>query len=165
MKRIGILSDTHGEFDDKLYDFFKDVDEIWHAGDIGTIEIADKLAEFKPLRAVYGNCDGMDIRSEYPKFLRFKIEELDVFLIHIGGYPGRYDFSVREYLQNNPPDLFVCGHSHILKVINDKKLNLLHINPGATGNRGIHKVKTLIRFKIEGKRMFDLEILEIPRKQ
>jgi len=165
MKRIGLLSDTHGFFDEAAFDFFKDVDEIWHAGDMGNVEIAHRLAAFKPFRGVFGNCDGSDVRAEFPKHLRFMIEETDVWITHIGGYPGRYDVSVRVLLYANPPALFVCGHSHILKVMNDKRLGLLHMNPGAAGNRGIHQVKTLLRFSISGKQIADLDVLEIKRRQ
>lgn len=164
MKRIGLLSDTHGFVDDAAFDFFKDVDEIWHAGDMGDVSVAHKLAKLKPFRGVFGNCDGADVRAEFPRNLRFMIEETDVLITHIGGYPGRYDISLRAELYANPPKLFVCGHSHILKVINDKKLGLLHINPGAAGNRGIHKVKTLVRFTISGKQISDMDILEIKRR-
>ncbi|MCH4895740.1 metallophosphoesterase [Marinilabiliaceae bacterium JC040] len=161
MRRIGLLSDTHGSIDEHLYTFFKECDEIWHAGDIGGIEIADKLKEFKPLRAVYGNIDGQDIRLEYPQHQRFKCEEVDVWITHIGGYPGRYDRYVYPEIYNNPPKIFISGHSHILKVMNDEKLNLLHINPGAAGRHGFHKKRTAVRFSIDRDRIFDLEVIEL----
>jgi len=164
MKRIGLLSDTHGFLDDEYFDFLKDVDEIWHAGDIGSNEIADRLQAFKPLRAVFGNIDDHIIRSRFPEKQQFEIEEMSVFMTHIGGYPGRYAPFVKETIFKNPPDIFISGHSHILKVMPDKRLNLLHINPGAAGNRGIHKVKTVLRFVLNNKNITDLEILEKPRK-
>lgn len=161
MTRIGLLSDTHGSIDEQLYTFFKDCDEIWHAGDIGNIEIADKLQEFKPLRAVYGNIDGQDVRVEYPQHQRFMCEGVDVWMTHIGGYPGRYDRNVYPEIYNNPPKIFISGHSHILKVMNDSKLDLLHINPGASGRYGFHKKRTAVRFSIDKERIFDLEVIEL----
>ncbi len=163
MKRIGLLSDTHGYFNERLYHFFDKVDEIWHAGDIGDIETADKIADFKLLRAVYGNIDGQDVCVAYPKDNRFEIEKMDVWITHIGGYPGRYDRAVQNEIKNNPPDLFICGHSHILKVIYDKKYNFLHINPGAAGKKGFHNVCTAVRFVIDNKNITDLEVWQIPR--
>ena len=165
MKRIGLLSDTHGFIHERLYPFFEKVDEVWHAGDIGNIETAGKLAAFKPLTAVYGNIDGQDVRAVYPLHNRFMCEELDVWITHIGGYPGRYERFVKPEIFNNPHGLFISGHSHILKVIFDKKLNFLHINPGAAGVNGFHKVCTALRFVIEGKDIRDLEIWEFPRKK
>ncbi len=163
MTKIGVISDTHGFLSKKVLDFFANCDEIWHAGDIGDIKIADKLASLKPLKAVYGNIDGTEVRAVYKKNNRFKCENLDVWITHIGGYPGRYDYSIRAEIYKNPPDIFVCGHSHILKVINDKKIDCLHINPGAAGNSGMHKVKTAIRFDIDKKDIKNMEILEIER--
>lgn len=163
MKKIGILSDTHGKLGEEIFDFFKDVDEIWHCGDIGTKEVLDKLMAFKPTRAVYGNIDGQEIRAIVPEHQRFRIEDVDVWITHIGGYPGKYDRRVRDEIRQNPPDLFVCGHSHILKVMNDKKLNLLHINPGAFGISGMHKSRTAVRFVIDGKDFKNLEVLDIPK--
>ena len=160
MKKIGLLSDTHGYLHERLFDFFKDVDEIWHAGDIGSLKMADQLAAFKPLKAVYGNIDGQDIRTVYPQDQRFFCEEVDVWMTHIGGYPGRYEKYVMPEIFRNPPDLFISGHSHILKVIFDKKLNFLHMNPGAAGYKGFHKVSTALRFVIDGKNIRDLEIWE-----
>ncbi len=163
MRRIGLLSDTHGFIDQKVFDFFKDCDEIWHAGDFGNIETLDKLSAFKPLKGVYGNIDGQEVRQVFKKHLKFRCEEVKVWITHIGGYPGHYDHSVKPGILQDPPDLFISGHSHILKVIYDKKLNFLHINPGAAGNTGFHTVKTLLRFTIDGKNIKDLEIMEIDR--
>ena len=161
MKRIGVLSDTHAFLDAKVFQYFAECDEIWHAGDIGSVEVADRLAEFKPLIAVSGNIDGHIIRRMYPKFQRFMCEEVDVLLTHIGGYPGNYALEVREYIKNNPPKLFVCGHSHILKVQYDQKLQLLHINPGAAGKSGFQQVRTLVRFTVDGKEIKELEVVEL----
>ena len=165
MKRIGILSDTHCTLIPQLFDFFKDVDELWHAGDIGNIETADALAQFKPLRAVHGNIDDHVVRMQYPEDLFFHIEDVDVYMTHIGGYPGRYMPEVRRILQNKKPDLFISGHSHILKVMYDKQLNLLHINPGAAGNSGFHNKVTFVRMVIDGKTFKDLEIFELDRNK
>lgn len=162
MKKIGILSDTHGYWDERYRTYFKDCDEIWHAGDIGSIEVADKFEAMPPIfRAVYGNIDDYDIRSRYREILRFKCEEVDVLLKHIGGYPGKYDSSVRSMLYASPPNLFIDGHSHILKVQFDKTLNLLHINPGAAGIKGWHKERTLIRLTIEGCKFTDCEVITL----
>lgn len=160
MKRIGILSDTHGVIIPQVFDFFKDVDEVWHAGDIGNIETAEQLEAFKPLRAVHGNIDDHIVRLQYPEDLFFQVEEVRVYMTHIGGYPGHYLPEVRYLLQEKRPELYVCGHSHILKVIYDKKLNLLHVNPGAAGLSGFHKKITMIRFAIDGKEIKDMEIFE-----
>jgi len=164
MKRIGVLSDTHGHWDERLENFFAECDEIWHAGDIGNIETADIISAFKPLRAVHGNIDDMKVRRVYPKINRFKCEEIDVMLTHIGGYPGRYDAEIKTILVESPPKLFICGHSHILKVMYDKKLNFLHINPGAAGRSGMHTLRTAVRFTITGSKIENLEVLEIPRR-
>ncbi len=163
MTKIGLLSDTHGHTDDKLFDFFKDVDEIWHAGDAGDISVIEKLENFKPLRAVYGNIDGQDIRIRFPEHNRFNIEDVNVWITHIGGYPGRYDRRVKPEIFNNPPQLFISGHSHILKIMYDEKINCLHINPGAYGKSGFHKVRTAVRFTVDKKEFKDMEILEVPR--
>ncbi|MHC1708012.1 MAG: metallophosphoesterase [Bacteroidales bacterium] len=165
MRKIGLLSDTHGEIPDTLQEFFKNCDEIWHAGDVGSRNVIQQLTALKPLRAVYGNIDGSEIRGEYPEYQLFNIEEVKVLLVHIGGYPGRYDRKILPIIQKERPQLFICGHSHILKVIFDKKYNLLHINPGAAGNNGWHKVITYARFIIDGKQIRDLEIGEVPRKR
>jgi uncharacterized protein len=161
MTRIGLISDTHNFLDKAVFQHFKDCDEIWHAGDFGTAAIADELKAFKPLKGVYGNIDGHDIRSFYPEKLRWKCEDVDVFMTHIGGYPPKYNPAVKKELQANPPKLFICGHSHILKVMYDKDLDCLHMNPGAAGIQGWQKVRTLIRFVIDGKEMKNLEVIEL----
>jgi len=163
MKLIGLISDTHGFLDSRFISHLKNCDEIWHAGDFGSQEVAERLKEIALLKAVFGNIDNHKIRLEFPENLRFMCEQVDVFITHIGGYPGRYDKRVKEQLKNKPPALFICGHSHILKVINDKKLGILHMNPGAAGNSGLHKVKTMLRFKIDGKNISDLEVVELER--
>lgn len=163
MRRIGLLSDTHGFIHDRIFTFFEKVDEIWHAGDIGNIQTADQLAAYKPFKAVYGNIDGQDVRIVHPMHQRFKCEQVDVWMTHIGGYPGRYERYVKPDIYTNPPNLFISGHSHILKVIYDQKLNFLHMNPGAAGYKGFHKVCTALRFVIDGKEIRDLEIWQIPR--
>ena len=165
MKRIGILSDTHGTLIPQLFDFFKDVDELWHAGDIGNIATADDLAAFKPLRAVHGNIDDHIVRMQYPEEMFFHVEDVDVYMTHIGGYPDHYVPKVKHLLEEIEPDLFICGHSHILKVIYDKKLNLLHINPGAAGNSGFHNKITFLRMVVDGKTFKDMEIFEIDRNK
>lgn len=161
MKRIGLLSDTHNWWDDRYKKYFSDCDEIWHAGDIGSIELADKFAALKPFRAVYGNIDGQDVRLEYPEILRFNIESIEVLMTHIGGYPGRYTPQVKSIMDIKAPQIFISGHSHILKVMFDKKYNCLHINPGAAGNHGFHTVRTLVCFSIDGKEIKDLEVIEL----
>lgn len=165
MKRIGLLSDTHGYIHPRLLKFFDPVDEIWHAGDIGNIETANELSAIKPLKAVYGNIDGTDVRAMYSLHQRFLCEETDVWITHIGGYPGHYERYVKPEIFNNPPKLFISGHSHILKVIFDQKLNFLYINPGAAGNKGFHKVCTAVRFTIDGKDIRDMEIWEMKRNE
>ncbi len=164
MKRIGLLSDTHGFLDDRIQKYFNNCDEIWHAGDIGTIETFDKLASWKPVKAVYGNIDGHTIRAAVPEIQRFNCEEVDVLIKHIGGYPGRYDRSIYKTIVESPPDLFISGHSHILKVINDSKNKLLHINPGAAGKNGLHKIRTVVRFTIDGRKITELEVVEIEQR-
>ncbi|WP_428329284.1 metallophosphoesterase family protein [Mucilaginibacter sp.] len=164
MVRIGLISDTHSYLDDAVFKHFENCDEIWHAGDIGNIDVADKLAAFKPFKAVYGNIDGKDVRITYPENLRFKCEEVDLWITHIGGYPDKYSPLVKPEIYNNPPQLFICGHSHILKVIFDKKINCLHINPGAAGKQGWQKVRTLMRFSITGNKIHDMEIIELGAK-
>ena len=161
MKRIGLLSDTHSYLDPSIFSYFDECDEVWHAGDIGTLSICDELAAFRPLRAVYGNIDDAEIRRIYPLDLRFSCAGMEVWITHIGGYPGRYSKRVREAMQAGPPDLFICGHSHILKVIPDSKYDLLHINPGACGKHGFHKVRTVVRFGIDAGRIQDLEVIEL----
>ena len=161
--RIGLLSDTHSHLDPKVFEHFAECDEVWHAGDIGNVAVLDKLKAFKPFRGVYGNIDGAEIRAELPEDLRFEVEGVPVFMTHIGGYPGRYNPRVRVLLDENPPvdGLFICGHSHILKVMPDKKRQFLHINPGACGNQGWHKVKTLIRFELSAGKIEKLEVIEL----
>lgn len=161
MTKIGLLSDTHAYWDDRYLTYFQECDEIWHAGDIGSEVLADRLAAIKPLRAVYGNIDGQSIRAEYPKVAHFQIEEVKVMMTHIGGYPGRYNPEIRKELYDVRPNLFISGHSHILKVMFDKHLGCLHINPGAAGKSGFHKVRTLVRFAINGKTIQDLEVIEL----
>ena len=161
MKRIGLLSDTHGHWDDRYLLHFADCDEIWHAGDIGSMLVAEKLNEFRLLRAVHGNIDTEDIRRMYPRVLRWRCEEAEVMMTHIGGYPGHYDRSIIGQLTQNPPHLFISGHSHILKVQYDKTLNLLHINPGAAGLQGWQSVRTLVRFTVDGAEFRDLEVIEL----
>lgn len=164
VKKIGLLSDTHNFLDDAIFKHFEKCDEIWHAGDFGTAEIADKLKAFKPLRGVYGNIDGYDIRSIYPEKLRFICEEVKVLMIHIGGYPGKYSPLAKAALLEEPAQLFISGHSHILKIQYDPKMGCLHINPGAAGRQGWHKVSTLVRFTIDGKDIRDAEVIELVRK-
>lgn len=161
MKKILLLSDTHSHLDEKILKYVRSADEVWHAGDIGDLAVTDELKKLKPLRAVYGNIDNAEARSEFPLNNRFWCEKVDVLITHIGGYPGKYNASIREELQNNPPKLFICGHSHILKVIFDKKLNLLHMNPGAAGIHGFHQVRTMLRFEINGDKIQNLEIIEL----
>lgn len=163
MKRIGLLSDTHGTLSTRVFRFFEQVDEIWHAGDIGNAATADQLAAFKPLKAVYGNIDDHILRRMFPGDLRFQCEDVEVYMTHIGGYPGRYETAVRNQLKLKTPQLFICGHSHILKVIFDPKYHMLHINPGAAGNKGFHRVCTAVRFIIDRNDIRDLEILEFER--
>lgn len=163
MKRIGILSDTHGTFDEVLRHFLRDVDEIWHAGDIGSLELADEIAAFKPLRAVSGNIDGGMTRRLYPAFASFVCEEVPVLMTHIGGYPRRYDPRAVQQIQTLRPKLFIAGHSHILKVQYDPVYELLAVNPGAAGCYGIHKVRTALRLTIDGSDLRDMEIGEWPR--
>lgn len=161
MKKIGLLSDTHGFLDDKVFEHFKDCDEVWHAGDIGTVEVADRLAAFKPLRAVYGNIDGDKLRVMFKQHERWMCEGVDVWMTHIGGYPGKYAREVKPEIFMHPPKLFISGHSHILKVMYDKKLGTLHINPGAEGKYGFHNVRTLVRFEIDGTDIRNLEVIEM----
>ncbi len=159
--KIGLMSDTHSFLDAKVYEYFKEVDEIWHAGDIGTEGVADALEKFKPLKAVYGNIDSHAMRHRFPENLRWSANGLEVFMTHIGGYPGKYPARIKEEFKATHPDLFICGHSHILKIMPDKIHNLIHINPGACGNEGFHKVKTLVRFHIENGKIQNLEVIEL----
>ncbi|GAA4133632.1 metallophosphoesterase family protein [Sphingobacterium kyonggiense] len=159
--KIGLISDTHSYLDEAVFEYFKDCDEIWHVGDFGSMEVIEQLAAFKPLRGVFGNIDHKDIRNLYPENLRFTCEDVDVWMTHIGGYPGKYSPLVREEIKKNPPKLFICGHSHILKVQFDAKLQLLHLNPGAAGKQGWHKQRTLMRFDIQADRIENLEVIEL----
>ena len=163
MKKILLISDTHGYIDEKIIKYASKVDEIWHAGDIGDISVTDILKKLKPLKAVYGNIDDHNIRTEFPLHNRFMCEKIDVWITHIGGYPKRYNPKILEELKSNSPDLFICGHSHILKVINDKELDLLHMNPGAIGKHGLHRVRTMIQFEISGKKIENLSVIEFKR--
>lgn len=163
MKRIGLLSDTHGWLNPAIYDFFKDCDEIWHAGDIGNDDVAIELAAFKKLRAVYGNIDDWEIRADYPQYQIFNIENIKVVMTHIGGYPNAYAPGIKQILWEEKPDIFISGHSHILKVMRDQKLGLLHLNPGAAGMKGFHNKITMLRFQIDGKEISNLEIYEADR--
>ena len=161
MLKIGLLSDTHGYWDDRYITYFSSCDEIWHAGDIGSLEVAERLSAIKPFRAVYGNIDGHIIRKMYPENARFTVENADVWMTHIGGYPGKYDRKVIPEICKHPPKLFITGHSHILRVKYDKTLNLLHINPGAAGKYGMHTQRTLVRFCIDDGNFKELEVIEL----
>jgi putative phosphoesterase len=164
MKRIGLLSDTHGYLDPKIIDYFKDCDEIWHAGDLGTIDVTDELEKHKPVKGVYGNIDGGIIRRVHPKHQRFMCEEVDVWMTHIGGKPYKYSKGVAEEIKTNPPNLFICGHSHILKVQFDKLHNCLYMNPGAAGKQGFHHMRTILRFTIDGKNIKDMQVIELGKR-
>jgi len=164
MTRIGLISDTHGFLDDQVFDHFKSCDEIWHAGDFGNIELANKLAAAKPLKGVYGNIDGQDIRIVYQEQLVFMCEDVKVMMRHIGGYPPKYNPDTKKEILLHQPQLFISGHSHILKIMYDEKLHCLHMNPGAAGKQGWHKVRTIIRFVIDGKEMKDCEVIELGKK-
>lgn len=161
MKKILLLSDTHGYMDDRILHYAAQADEIWHAGDIGSLTVTDELKKLKPLRGVYGNIDNATIRKEFPLNNRFMCEEVDVWITHIGGYPGKYSPPVKEEIKKNPPKLFISGHSHILKVMNDKNLHLLHMNPGAAGKQGFHKKRTMLRFEIDITNIQNLEVIEL----
>ena len=161
MKRIGLLSDTHGYWDERYARHFAECDEVWHAGDIGSLEVAEKFEAFRPFRAVHGNIDGRDIRLRYPEVNRFTIEGADVLIKHIGGYPGNYDASIRGTLFMRPPTLFISGHSHILKVMHDDAIGCLHINPGAAGKQGWQVVRTLVKLTIDGREIKDFEVIEL----
>lgn len=164
MVKIGLISDTHSYLDTAVFKYFDKCDEIWHAGDFGNLAVADDLLAFKPLRGVYGNIDGADIRTVYPENLRFNCEQVDVWMTHIGGYPNKYAPKIKTEIYLNPPKLFICGHSHIVKVMFDKKINCLHINPGAAGKYGWHTKRTLVRFNINGNRIENLELIELNGK-
>lgn len=164
MKRIGLLSDTHSYWDEKYVKYFSGCDEIWHAGDIGSMEVIEKLEEIALVRAVHGNIDCGDVCYRFGEKYRFNCEGVDVLMKHIGGYPGKYDRSIIGTLLSRPPKLFISGHSHILKVMYDKTIGCLHINPGAAGQSGFHKVRTLVRFVIDGTEIRDLEVIELGDK-
>lgn len=161
MKRIGILSDTHGYLDPRIWHNLESCDEIWHAGDIGNMETYDKLLDFKPLKIVFGNIDGHELRRVCKEDLCFECEGHKIYMTHIGGYPGRYNQRAKSIILQEKPDIFICGHSHILKIMPDPKLNLLHINPGAAGNHGFHQVKTLVRLSLAPEKIFDVEVIEL----
>nr|WP_299342010.1 metallophosphoesterase family protein [Allomuricauda sp.] len=164
MTKILLLSDTHGHMDASILKYAAQADEIWHAGDIGSLSVTDALSNLKPVKAVYGNIDDHVIQREFPENNRFFCEDIDVWITHIGGYPGKYNVRVREEIKQNPPKLFICGHSHILKVQHDRKLDLLHMNPGACGKHGFHHVRTMIRFKIDKDHISDLEVIELGKR-
>lgn len=164
MKKILLLSDTHSHIDDTILKYVKLADEVWHAGDIGDLKVTDTIKKLKPLRAVFGNIDNHEARLEFPLNNRFLCEGVSVLITHIGGYPGKYSPAIREEITQNPPKLFICGHSHILKVMFDKKLNCLHMNPGAAGISGFHQKRTMLRFEIDGDKILSLEVIEIGDK-
>lgn len=164
MTKILLLSDAHGYMDATILKYAKQADEIWHAGDMGDLRVTDALAKLKPLKGVYGNIDNHIIQKEFPEHNRFMCEAVDVWITHIGGYPGRYNIRVRDEIRKNPPKLFISGHSHILKVMNDKKLGLLHMNPGACGKHGFHQVRTMLRFTIDGEKIDNLEVIELGKR-
>lgn len=165
MTRIGLLSDTHSYLDKRVFEYFKDVDEIWHAGDIGSYEVLNRLREYKPTRAVFGNMDGGDVRYSLSEFYRFRVEDVNVLMTHIGGYPGHYNPWLIPMFQKETPQLFVCGHSHILKVQYDQTWNMLTMNPGAAGVEGWQRVQTLLRFTIDRDKIQDLEVIELGKKR
>ena len=164
MQKILLISDTHSYLDPKLFKYIETVDEVWHAGDIGNISVCQEIEKLKPLKAVYGNIDGQDIRKSYPENAIFRCEQVKVFITHIGGYPNRYNLEAKKIIEQEKPNLFICGHSHILKIMYDKKYNLLHVNPGACGMHGFHQVKTLLRFAIEGTEIKNIEIIELGKR-
>lgn len=165
MMKIGLISDTHSYLDPKVFEVFKDVDEIWHAGDIGDISVADQLKAFKPFYAVYGNIDDKDVRTEYPLNLVLQREGLKILMTHIGGYPGNYEPKARRKIEEEKPDIFICGHSHILRVAKDPKYNnMLAMNPGAAGVHGFHKIKTLLRFNLNNGKIENLEAIELGKR-
>jgi putative phosphoesterase len=163
MKKILLLSDTHSYIDDDILKYVKQADEVWHAGDIGNLKVTDTIKTLKPLMAVYGNIDDAKARMEFPEHNRFMCENVDVLITHIGGYPGKYNYRIKEMIYQNPPRLFICGHSHILKVMPDKNLNLLHMNPGAAGKHGFQQVRTMLRFTIDGGEIEKLEVIEFKK--
>ncbi len=164
MTKILLLSDTHSHIDDVILKHVSWADEVWHAGDIGDLKVTDSIKKLKTLRAVYGNIDDEKARLEFPLHNKFMCEKVSVYITHIGGYPGKYNLKIRDDLTFNPPNLFICGHSHILKVIYDKKLNFLHMNPGAAGISGFHEVRTMLRFIIDNDKIKNLEIVELGKR-
>jgi putative phosphoesterase len=164
MTKILLLSDTHGHIDDTILKYVKDADEVWHAGDIGSLKVTDTIKALKPIRAVYGNIDDHTIQKEFPENNRFLCENVAVWITHIGGYPPKYNSRTRDEIRKNPPRLFICGHSHILKVMRDKKLDVLHMNPGACGKHGFHKVRTMLRFIIDKNDIRNLEVIELGKR-
>ena len=164
MTKILLLSDTHSFIDEKILKFVKQADEVWHAGDIGNLQVTDTLKKLKPLRAVFGNIDGADARSEFRLDAKFEVERVTVWMTHIGGYPNKYYQRIRDEIKLNPPKIFISGHSHILKVQYDKKLNLLHLNPGAAGNHGFHKIRTMLRFELDNSEIKNMEIIELDKR-
>ena len=164
MTRILLLSDTHSYIDDAILKHVKQADEVWHAGDIGDLKVTDAIKALKPLRGVYGNIDDAKARLEFPENNRFMCEDVDVWITHIGGYPPKYNLRTRDMIIKNPPRIFICGHSHILKVMPDKHHHLIHMNPGAVGKHGFHKVRTMLRFTIDGSKIENLEVIEFPKR-
>ncbi len=164
MKKILLLSDTHSYIDAQILKFVQQTDEVWHAGDIGTLKVTDTLKKYKPLRGVYGNIDDKDVRLEFSLDNKFEVEGVSVWMTHIGGYPKKYNQRIRTELQKNPPKLFICGHSHILKVQFDSNLQLLHVNPGASGKHGFHKVRTMIRFELSAGKIKNMEVIELEKQ-
>jgi putative phosphoesterase len=165
LKKIALLSDTHGFIDDQLLRHCQNSDEIWHAGDFGTVHVSDRIQSVRPLKGVYGNIDGADIRIIHPEIQSFRCEETEILMVHIGGYPDHYHPKIKEKIITGSPAIFISGHSHILKIQRDVRMNnMLHINPGAAGKHGFHKVRTMVRLKIEGKRIFDVEVIELGKK-
>ena len=165
MPKIGLISDTHSFLDERVFHYFEECDEIWHAGDFGELKVSTALSEFKPLRGVYGNIDGRDIRVRHPEHEKFEIDGLKVWMTHIGGYPGNYSYQLRKQIADEKPDLFISGHSHILKVMKDPKIsNLLHINPGAAGKYGFHHIRTIVRFDIEAGKILNLQVIELGKR-
>jgi len=164
LTKILLLSDTHSHIDDTIMKYVRQADEVWHAGDIGDLAVTDTIKKEKPLRAVYGNIDDAKARLEFPLNNRFMCEAVDVWITHIGGYPGKYNQAIRTEIQQNPPKIFICGHSHILKVMPDPKLGLIHMNPGAAGVHGFHQVRTMLRFEIDADKIQNLEVIEIGKR-
>jgi putative phosphoesterase len=164
MTKVLLLSDTHGYIDNDILKYVKQADEVWHAGDIGDLEVTDKIKALKPLRGVYGNIDDAKARLEFPENNRFMCEDVDIWITHIGGYPPKYNMRTRDLIKENPPRIFICGHSHILKVMPDKRNNLIHMNPGAVGKHGFHNVRTMLRFTIDGSKIENLEVIEFPKR-